>query len=148
MALIRVIWVFLLFYWDTANHELLHATGGKNRLNREDRNSKFGNQSYAFEELVAEIGSLFISEELGIPHDMKRMNDHAKYVNNWIEVLNNDKYAITVASALAQKAVDYQNETRESLKRDLALSKDKIKAINLEPEIQIDLKNKNKEKEL
>ena len=85
---------------DTANHELLHATGGKNRLNREDRNAKFGNQSYAFEELVAEIGSLFMSEELGIPHDMKRMNDHAKYVNNWIEVLNNDKKCIKCGKEL------------------------------------------------
>lgn len=135
-------------YWDTANHELVHATGSKNRLDRDTRNAKFGNQSYAFEELVAEIGSLFMSEELGIPHELSRMNDHAKYVNNWIEILKNDKYAITVASALAQKSVDYQNETRETFKRDLGISKEKIQKIKLEPEIVIDLKDKNKEREI
>jgi antirestriction protein ArdC len=43
-------------YHSTLLHESVHATGHKSRLDR-DFSKRFGDESYAFEELVAELGS-------------------------------------------------------------------------------------------
>ena len=45
-------------YYATATHEFVHWTGHKSRLNRDLRN-KFGSDTYAYEELIAELGSAF-----------------------------------------------------------------------------------------
>ncbi|PMM56290.1 ArdC family protein, partial [Vibrio splendidus] len=49
----------------TVLHELTHWTGHKSRLNR-TKGSKFGDKDYAFEELVAELGSAFLMADFGI----------------------------------------------------------------------------------
>lgn len=91
-------------YYATVLHELTHWTGAKNRLNRDIKN-RFGDESYAFEELVAELGAAFLCNRLNITTEPRA--DHAGYMNSWIKVLKSDKKAIFKAASLATKAVDY-----------------------------------------
>ena len=47
-------------YYSVLAHELAHWTGAEHRLNR-NLEGQFGNASYAMEELIAELGSAFVS---------------------------------------------------------------------------------------
>ena len=89
-------------YYGDFLHELIHWTGHKSRCNRLDDKSKRG---YAFEELVAEIGSVLLSVRLGVSPTVRP--DHAKYLNGWLKALDDDQSYITDAAKLAQKAIDY-----------------------------------------
>lgn len=90
-------------YYGTALHELGHWTGHSSRLDR-DLSGSFGSQKYAREELRAEISSMMIEMEIGIPHDTDR---HASYVKSWIEVLKEDPAEIIRASSDAEKIKDF-----------------------------------------
>lgn len=90
-------------YYGTALHELGHWTGHSSRLDRNLSNS-FGSQEYAREELRAEISSMMIEMEIGIPHDTDR---HASYVQSWIKVLKDDPAEIIRASSDAEKIKDF-----------------------------------------
>lgn len=85
-----------------AFHELTHWSGAKSRL---DRKMGGGKDEYAFEELVAELGSAFQAARLGI--EPQARDDHAEYVANWLAGLRNDKRAIVTAAARASDAADY-----------------------------------------
>lgn len=87
----------------TALHELGHSTGHPSRLNRDLRN-RFGSAAYAQEELRAELASVFVCSEIGIPPDLEQ---HASYVESWIKALKHDKREIFRAAADAQKAADW-----------------------------------------
>lgn len=91
-------------YWATLLHEVTHWTGHKSRCNR-DLTGRFGSESYAAEELVAELGSAFLCADLKIQGQLQ----HPEYIGHWIKVLNNDKYAIFTAARLAKEAVTYVN---------------------------------------
>jgi len=91
-------------YYSTALHELAHWTGAKHRLNRLTDNQPFGSPAYAAEEIRADLSSLFLAAELGIPYDPK---DQASYIQSWIKVLKNDKNEVFRAAADASKACDY-----------------------------------------
>ena len=91
-------------YYATELHELTHWTGHKKRLDR-DLNGRFGENAYAMEELVAELGAAFLCADLGVANSPRP--DHAAYVGNWIRVLGSDPRAIFLASARAGAAVDY-----------------------------------------
>jgi len=91
-------------YYGTLLHELTHWTGHKDRLAR-DFSGRFGNSAYAFEELVAEIGSVFLCSMLGVKSEPSPAN--AQYLNYWKEVIKKDKKAIVKAFGLAQKASDF-----------------------------------------
>jgi antirestriction protein ArdC len=56
-------------YYSTALHELAHWTGAKGRLDRTSEKGAFGTPEYAKEEIRADMASLFLSAELGIPYD-------------------------------------------------------------------------------
>jgi putative DNA primase/helicase len=60
-------------------------------------------ENYPREELVAEIGSMMLGAETGIPHDPAQ---HAAYVQSWIKALKNDKNEIFRAASAASKACD------------------------------------------
>jgi putative DNA primase/helicase len=90
-------------YYATALHELGHWTGHSSRLNRPIGNA-FGSAEYAKEELRAEIASLFLASETGVPH---HIGQHAAYVKSWIEVLKNDKNEIFRAARDAEKITEY-----------------------------------------
>ena len=88
-------------FYSTVLHEMTHSTGHKSRLDR-DFSGRFGDAAYAFEELIAEIGSAFLNADIGIIGTT--MQDHAHYLASWIKILKNDKRAIFTAAAQASKA--------------------------------------------
>lgn len=101
-------------YYSTAFHEIIHSTGHKKRLGRftDNKISAFGNESYSKEELVAEIGSAYLSGITGIVQ--KTIDNSVSYLNSWIKELENDSTLIVKAAAAAQKAADYiQNINKE-----------------------------------
>jgi antirestriction protein ArdC len=91
-------------YYATVLHELTHWTGHPQRLDR-DLSTRFGDNAYAMEELVAELGAAFLCADLEITNSPRA--DHAAYIGNWITVLGSDPRAIFFASARAGAAVDY-----------------------------------------
>lgn len=98
-------------YYATLAHEHVHWSGHEMRLNR-DLSGRFGDSSYAMEELIAELGAAFLCAELGVP--TRPREDHAGYIASWLRVLKNDSKAIFTAAASAQKAVDYLVEQSTS----------------------------------
>ena len=92
-------------YYGTVLHELTHWTGHASRCARELNGHRFGSEAYAFEELVAELGSAFLCAELGITPEVR--DDHAAYLASWLTVLKQDKRAIFAAASQAQRAADY-----------------------------------------
>jgi antirestriction protein ArdC len=101
-------------YYSTFAHEYTHWSGAASRLNR-NLSGRFGSESYAGEELVAELGAAFLCGTLGISPEPRA--DHVSYIANWLEILRNNKRAVFTAAALAQKAADYLTEqaNREAL---------------------------------
>ncbi len=91
-------------YYSTLLHELVHWSGHSNRLDRSFGN-RFGDYTYAAEELVAELGAAFLCSELEITREPSQ--DHANYIANWLTALKNNKYLVTAAANTASKAVDY-----------------------------------------
>ena len=85
-------------------HELTHWTGHKSRLNRNASLDK-KSSSYAFEELIAELGSAFICSELGIQYN--GLDGHAGYIEGWLSHLEDDNRAIFRASSEAMKAKQF-----------------------------------------
>ncbi len=93
-------------YYGTALHELTHWTGHPSRLNRQTLNEsyRFGDLNYAKEELRAELASVFLAAERGIPHDPEQ---HASYVGSWVKALKEDKNEIFRAAHDASAAADF-----------------------------------------
>ena len=95
-------------YYQTAMHELGHATGHPDRMNRESLkeglDEGFGSKEYAREELRAEISAMMTGERVGVGHDPQR---GAAYVENWIAVLKEDPGEIHKAAGEAQQMSDY-----------------------------------------
>ena len=90
-------------YYSTALHELSHWTGHPSRLNRET-SSDMNSETYAKEELVAEISSMFVSAETGIPQTQEHFDNHAAYVDHWVKAIKEDPNALFRAVNQAQKA--------------------------------------------
>ena len=92
-------------YYATLAHESTHATRHESRLDRDLGRKCFGDEGYAREELVAELGAAFLCADLGLRLDDR--DDHAAYIGSWLKVLKHDKRAVFSAAAHAQRAVDY-----------------------------------------
>ena len=92
-------------YYATLAHELTHWTRHPSRLNREMGRKAWGDEGYAAEELVAELGAAFLGAELGLRPD--HIEDHAAYMAGWLKVLRDDQRFIFIAAAKAQAAADY-----------------------------------------
>ena len=93
-------------YYSTFLHELVHFTGHPSRLDRVQRCGKFS-ADYAFEELIAEMGALFIASSAGIPQSETEFQNHASYIDSWLGNLRNDNRYIFKAAAEASKAAGY-----------------------------------------
>jgi antirestriction protein ArdC len=89
----------------TMAHELTHWTRRPSRLAREFGRKRWGDEGYAMEELVAELGSAFLCADLRITPEVR--DDHASYIHNWLTVLRGDKRAIFSAASHASKAVEF-----------------------------------------
>ncbi len=105
----RVRFVSEVHLYSTLLHEMSHWSGAKHRLDR-DLSGRFGSESYAIEELVAELSASFLCADLGVAHDPR--DNTATYLESWIKVLKNDKRAIVTAAAKAQSAADYLHGLR------------------------------------
>ena len=94
-------------YYQTALHELGHATGHPNRLDRATLKNgvcDFGSVEYAREELRAEISAMLTGARVGVGHDGSR---GATYVQGWLTALEHDPREIDTAAAEAQHMSDY-----------------------------------------
>jgi antirestriction protein ArdC len=89
-------------YYATALHELVHWTGAESRCNRQF-GKRFGDNAYAAEELVAELGAAFLCAELGLD----AVTQHAAYIQHWIELVKSDPQAFMTAASKASAAVEF-----------------------------------------
>ena len=93
-------------YASTALHELSHATGSEHRLNRK-QGGEFGTEPYAYEELVAEISSCFLSSELPMGQTEEHLQNHKAYVQSWIQGIKEQPEALFRAVKDAEQAAAY-----------------------------------------
>lgn len=99
----------IMEFYSTLFHEMIHSTGHKDRLGRLDCSVKFasfGSEDYSKEELIAEIGSAFLMNYIGI-ETIKTFKNSAAYIQSWLSVLKNDNRFIVSASSKAEKAMKY-----------------------------------------
>jgi antirestriction protein ArdC len=94
-------------YYHTLFHELTHATGAGSRLNREGitNTARFGSERYSKEELIAELGAAFLSNEAGIL-DSVRFENSAAYLASWVQKFESDPRLIAAAASQAQRGTD------------------------------------------
>lgn len=92
-------------YYATLAHECTHFTKHPSRLSRDFGRKTWGDEGYAEEELVAELGAAFLCADLELA--LTPREDHAAYIAHWLTVLKNDKRAIFRAAAHAQRAADF-----------------------------------------
>ena len=76
-------------YYATLAHEMTHWTKHPNRLDRDFGRKRFGDEGYAMEELVAELGAAFLCADLTLTPEPRA--DHASYIASWLKVLKADK---------------------------------------------------------
>jgi antirestriction protein ArdC len=94
-------------YYATLIHELTHWTKHKSRLDRDLGRKRHGDEGYAMEELVAELGAAFVLADLDLAPEVR--DEHASYIQTWLKVLKDDKRAIFTAASHAQRAADFLN---------------------------------------
>lgn len=105
-------------YMSVFLHESAHASGAEHRLNR-DLTGRFGSESYAKEELRAEIASAFTANATGIDYQQSpTMENHAAYIQSWIKVLQNSPNELFAAIKDAEKISDYLLEKGEFITKE------------------------------
>jgi antirestriction protein ArdC len=92
-------------YYSTLAHEITHWTRHPSRLARDFGRAKFGDEGYAKEEIVAEIGSAILCSELDLTPEPREEN--AAYIDHWKNLIKSDKNFILKAAAHAQRAADF-----------------------------------------
>lgn len=101
-------------FYSTLFHELVHSTGVSKRCDRGLGTSVASKRSedYSREELVAEIGSAMICNQLGIDSE-KAFKNSVAYLQGWLRELQNDNKMIVWAASKAEKAVKYIRGIKE-----------------------------------
>jgi len=92
-------------FYSTAAHEGTHWTGAATRLDRHSHIGRFGDDTYAAEELVAELGAAVVGAELGIAAATR--DDHAAYLAHWVRILRQDPRHLWSVAGDAEAAADY-----------------------------------------
>ena len=119
----------------TALHELAHSTGHASRLNR-DLSGGFGSQAYAYEELVAEMCSAFMSADLAAEATPEHIENHKAYIQSWIQAIREKPETLVKAIKDAQEAAAYmdsqaelipEEENRKVMESAMEISEDKIR---------------------
>lgn len=102
-------------YYANLAHEVIHWTGHSSRCNR-NLTGRFATESYAAEELIAELGAAFICSLLKLNNEPRE--DHASYMASWLKLLKHDNRAVFTAASKAQQAVDWleQKQTQMPIK--------------------------------
>lgn len=94
-------------FYGTLWHELIHWTGHRSRLDRfRAENSQYGQANYAFEELVAEFGSLFCGTVFGTAVDEVQANN-VQYIAGWVSRLRDHPATLQRALAKASQAFEF-----------------------------------------
>jgi antirestriction protein ArdC len=101
-------------FYGTAMHETVHWTSHPTRLNR-TLGKEFGDEQYAFEELIAEIGSAFALGAMGIEPTIR--DNHLVYVAGWLKKLTADPLALHRAILSAQQANDFLLDRSSTMRR-------------------------------
>lgn len=91
-------------YYSTLFHELTHWTGHESRIGRKF-GKVYGDDEYAAEELICELGAVFMCSELEITKS--NLDQSTAYLHHWIEKLKNNKHFITTAAGEASRATKY-----------------------------------------
>jgi len=104
-----------LEYYSTLGHEATHWVGAEHRLAR-DLTGRFGTESYAAEELIAELGAAFIAADLGLSPDPR--DENTAYLDHWLKILKSDNRAIFTAASHAQRAADYMHSFQAPVRPD------------------------------
>lgn len=93
-------------YYSTLLHELIHWTGHPSRCCREF-GVDFGDSSYAFEELIAEIGSAFLCNRFGLTKNVRVQS--IRYIDDWLGKFQIDEKLLQLENAaiLANRASSY-----------------------------------------
>lgn len=92
-------------YYKTLFHEMVHSTGHESRVGRKLEGFHASSEGYSFEELIAEIGAMYLSSIA----DLDTSNDDSQaYINGWIEYLKGErKETIMRAMTQSKKAVEH-----------------------------------------
>ena len=95
-------------YYQVLFHEMTHATGHGSRLDREGVTQpvKFGSERYSREELIAELGTSFLSNEAGTLNQVQ-FDNSAAYLQSWTQKPESDPRMIVSAASQAQRSTDY-----------------------------------------
>lgn len=120
----------------TLLHEMGHSTAKP--LYRETKCNRWGDSSYAFEELVAELTSAFTAAAAGVDitastYTGKYAENHAAYLKSWLAACKDKDTAMFDAAALATNACiylyqDFMGIDREALKAERKAKRDAYKA--------------------
>ena len=102
-------------YYSVLFHEIGHWTGHKSRLDRLNAEKSEAENAYAFEELVAELASMYLASYVGI--DFEPTEQNATYLNGWLKALENDTTFIWKASSYASKIVNYIIDAQVEVKK-------------------------------
>lgn len=105
-------------YYATLAHECTHWTMTPARLDRNFGRKRWGDEGYAMEELVAELGSTFLAADLELTLEVRE--DHATYLDHWLKVLKGNKRAIFTAASHAQRAADFLHGLQPGAKMEVA----------------------------
>lgn len=116
-------------YLATLFHEAAHATGHESRLAREGITEARTPERYAREELVAELASVFLSADLGIP---RRDEHHAAYLKSWASMIRDDPNALFRAARDAEKAVDLIKELGKEVLQEAQQDLDNVKSATVD----------------
>lgn len=103
----------------TLLHEMGHSTGHSSRLDREQCGLKQNRQKYAFEELIAELSSVFTANAIGLDlrgidddkplaaDEVDAISNSAAYLKGWASELKDPGGELLKAATRASKATDY-----------------------------------------
>ena len=104
-------------WYSTLLHELTHWSGASSRCDR-TFGKRFGDNAYAMEEMVAELGAAFLCGDLGITAEPRA--DHAEYIGHWLRILKADSKAIFTAASAANKAAEFLTHLADTEHREAA----------------------------
>lgn len=135
--------------YSTAFHEMAHASGHETRLKR-DLSGKFGAEAYAKEELIAELTSVFMQQDLAVSLiDGKMLDNHAAYLQDWLRSCKPEDFFEAVkkadqANAFIQEKVNEKMNNSEDAKREKILKyyqEKKLRTLdNLENNVPAEMK--------
>lgn len=111
-------------FYGTLFHEMSHASGAQNRLNRFASGDHFCSPSYAREELVAELTAALLSTRYGMEKNLK--DDSARYLKSWLSNLKQDPSYIKTTLFDVKRSANYISTRVESI--DNRLKRDGVNA--------------------